>query len=413
MVGGRLRGVSASGDRSAAQARRRDSAPVGPVAVSNLVCLALTGLLARRNRRWLPFLAAYAAATAASWPPRARGAAPARLSGAAALFNLLVAGPELALRLRGFEYPSGIQFGYPDPTQMASYAYDPLLFWRHAPGPGVNSLGFRGAEVVRPKPPGVVRALFLGDSVAELPHGAGYPGALEQLAVTDRSGATPRLESVVLAMAGYSSHQGLLLAREFGRQLEPDVVVVCFGWNDQWRAWGAPDAEKQPAAADLPGPALLSTLYRACRLLQLARWWLDRFRHRGAWQPRVPLDRFEANLLGIARHFRAQGAAVILVTSPSNHRRTGVPRYLVRKRFVPSACFALEQEGRYNEVVRQLAARESMPLLDLERELEPVAEPSAMLEWDGVHLTPAGHAEVARRLHSLLAVTGLYPPVRS
>ncbi len=77
-----------------------------------------------------------------------------------------------------------------------------------------------------PKPPGRARVLFLGDSCTQ----QGYPRLVElylTIADEDRS-----FEAVTLAVAGYSPYQGRVLAETYGVQMQPDFVVVYFGWND-------------------------------------------------------------------------------------------------------------------------------------------------------------------------------------
>ncbi len=49
---------------------------------------------------------------------------------------------------------------------------------------------------------------------------------------------------MTLALSGYSSHQGRVLAELYGETLEPDLAVIYFGWNDHWRAYQTIDSQK-------------------------------------------------------------------------------------------------------------------------------------------------------------------------
>src|SRR5438046_2553911 len=131
---------------------------------------------------------------------------------------------EPALRATGMRFESGIQFGFPRPGDFQALDLDEKLFWRLPRSTaGVNSLGFLGREPMIPKPAGTRRVLFLGDSVAQ----QGYPGMAE-LQLNLRRPRRSRFDCVTLAVAGYSSHQGRVLADLHGRRLDPDLVVVCF-----------------------------------------------------------------------------------------------------------------------------------------------------------------------------------------
>ena len=89
-----------------------------------------------------------------------------------------------------------------------------------------NSLGFRGPEV-GPKSADRTRVLLLGDSFA---YGL---GAEEDETLAARLEALdPHLEVLNAGVNGYGTGQELLLLRELGEGLKPDIVVLAFFWND-------------------------------------------------------------------------------------------------------------------------------------------------------------------------------------
>ncbi len=98
-----------------------------------------------------------------------------------------------------------------------------------------NALGYRGRELAREKPPGVRRVLVLGDSFA---YGIGvaddetFSARLERL--------VPGIEVINTGVNGYGTAQELLLLRDEGLALRPDLVLVAFFWNDVGNSYNRP-----------------------------------------------------------------------------------------------------------------------------------------------------------------------------
>src|SRR5204862_1220499 len=100
-------------------------------------------------------------------------------------------------------------------------------------------------ESLLPKQPGAVRIVCLGDSVTfgyrvpvvwpdkpteYDPEWLPFPMLLEK----QLRAANPnrQLDVITMAVPGYTSHQGLAWLRRDIDKLQPDLVVVSFGWND-------------------------------------------------------------------------------------------------------------------------------------------------------------------------------------
>ena len=295
--------------------------------------------------------------------------------------------PELGLRSAGFQRISGVEFGYPSPTDFLALEPDPELFWTLPRDvEGTNALGFAGAEPRVPKPAGTWRALFLGDSCLW----QGHPEEWPALGVKELSARASRpLECVNLSLAGYSTLQGLRVAERHGLALDPDLVVLCYGWNDHWLARGSVDANKVIHAR-------FERLHRSSRLLQaLASFAIDS-RERVLDVPRVSPGDYDANLARMVRIFEERGIPVLLVTAPSTHD-VRVPEYLLRYRFGNSAAEIVETHARYVQLTREVARREDVPLLDLAAELAARAESEAWFLADGIHFTEAGRRGIAQR----------------
>lgn len=298
---------------------------------------------------------------------------------------------ELALRVIDFAYVSKIEFGYPRPVGASDYRAHEKLFWIQTTStPGVNSLGFRGNEIPVPKPAGVYRILFLGDSVTA----EGYPIVVERVLNETYADAGQAFESAELAVHGYSSHQGVALCEMYGTVLEPDLAVVHFGWNDHWQAYGTIDSEKTVRVSDTAAERLGDWVYRRSRILQYVSWLGHSLS--GANLPigevRVPVEQYRDNLDQMVSFFAAQDVPILLITAPTLHYRLGVPDYLVELRFVEDKASAVSLHKQYNQVVRDFGREEGVPVLDLEAEMERLSdeELKAAFTEDGVHFTAQG-----------------------
>jgi lysophospholipase L1-like esterase len=144
----------------------------------------------------------------------------------------------------------------PDDTKepRIAYRYDPEIRYVLAPSQQgwiddgwltINSLGFRGPEVVTPKPAGTFRIVVIGDSVT-MGWGVGdsetFSAQLEALLHKRFPGR--RSDVVNLGVGGFDTRQEVALLRRNVARLQPDLVLVGFYSND------VPDSldDKQTAA---------------------------------------------------------------------------------------------------------------------------------------------------------------------
>jgi lysophospholipase L1-like esterase len=319
-----------------------------------------------------------------------------------AVFNLFVVLPELVLRAVDFHYEAGIQFGYPRPTDFLAYAPDEKLFWKHKlSDEGVNTDGFKGGQIVIPKPGNVFRILFLGDSVTE----QGLPELVEHFLNARASQRAKVFESASLAIAGYSSYQGLVAAELYGLRYEPDLVIVFFGWNDHWKAYGSTDSKKRIEPLTGTAAILSGFAYHHVRLLQGLNAVSGSITRRNDWtgEVRVPLDDYQANLVNLRELFQRSTVPVIFITAPTSHYRLGVPQYLINMNFVHDKESVVTLHKAYNEVVRQVADDGAI-LLDLDSEISSASHRSlrALFMDDGIHLTSIGLAVIGARIADLV-----------
>jgi lysophospholipase L1-like esterase len=125
--------------------------------------------------------------------------------------------------------------------QIAFY-YDPEIRYVYAPNQkgwiddgfvNINSLGFRGRDVVVPKPPGHFRVVVIGDSVTMgwgVNDDETFSARLEQRLHKRFPGRS--LDVVNLGVGGYDTRQEVTLLKRKVAQLQPDLVIVGFYSND-------------------------------------------------------------------------------------------------------------------------------------------------------------------------------------
>lgn len=183
----------------------------------------------------------------------------------------------------------------------------------------VNSLGFRGEELERPKPPGRIRVAFLGGSTTFCAEASALETTWPHQVVERLRAAFPErdFDYVNGGGAGYSTEQSLLNLRHRVAPLEPDVIVIYHATNDlvvesrrRAIALGLYDAED--VAPSTLGKHWLS-------------WYLfeKNLRHRlrrGSEEPgHLPfepqlLEPFRARLTELVRAAQAHASVVVLVT---------------------------------------------------------------------------------------------------
>jgi lysophospholipase L1-like esterase len=319
------------------------------------------------------------------------------------ILSVLLIIPELVLRLVGFRYESGIQFGHPRPSHFTALEADELLFWKFKTGqPEINSLGFKSGEVSIPKPDHTKRIVFLGDSCTE----QGYPAIVETFVNSLISNKNLQVEAVTFAIPGYSSHQGKKITELLGDKVEPDLVVVYFGWNDHWLAYGDIDSQKKSPNPKNELANKVQWFHNHSRILQFVNKAIVTLSNSDSGpldETRVSVNEYSENLGYIGHFFVERNIPVIFITAPTSHYRHGVPDYLVALNFATDKESVIRLHRKYNEVVRDVAARTSGYLLDLESEINEMHGIQEIFLSDGIHFTQHGLALVAFHLTQFIA----------
>jgi lysophospholipase L1-like esterase len=174
-----------------------------------------------------------------------------------------------------------------------------------------NSLGMRGPEL---RDDGSLRILALGDSCTmgwKVGQEEAYPAALQS--ILDARPDGPRVQVLNAGVPGYTSHQGLAYLREVGLALDPDVVIIAFGWNDAMRM-GDVVEQIETENRRMPLIRIDDWLLINSHFYSWARNELDRSRPTERRAHRVSLEQSRRNLNAMATLASERGARIIFVS---------------------------------------------------------------------------------------------------
>jgi lysophospholipase L1-like esterase len=304
--------------------------------------------------------------------------------------------------------------------------YDPLTLRRNKPDfvendVHINSLGFRGDEITREKPPGTLRIVCIGDSTTfgiwrEAPFvmrfTVNYPVALERRL---RAGGDQHVEVINAGVLGYTTAEGLALYLTRILELHPDVITVRLGNNDHGLLGST---EVPPLAGEreyeimsrIPGPAyrldLTLLAFHAFRRLQAARPQPD------ASEKHVPLPQFERNLRRFVDQSRAHGVHIAFLDFPYRPLARGptpdetLPNYFTDARTLEE-LHALH--AQYQDVVVRVAQETGSPFIRTAEALRAAPTP-VFSDWDLSHPTAEGGEIIAGVLAEALRTQGWLTP---
>lgn len=336
-----------------------------------------------------------------------------------AVFTAVLLGIELSVRATFPHYPSRNFFltlfgDPPDETpeeKVPLFEGDPVLFWRLRPNVeraiwdftvvSTNPQGFRHPRPLGRKPPGRFRIVCLGDSVTfgyriplvfpDAPDSydhdqVPYPSRLERILRAQYP--EHDIEVITLAVPGYSTHQGLLLLERTISWLEPDVVVICFGFNDVARKhW--PD--EVIMARNWFDTSLRVVMSSSQTLLHAWRWWISRPTEQSPPPPpgpRVSQGAYVRNIERMVELAHEYGAEV-LVIGPVYRDAVTTP---------PEAKLIAGHRNALRKRMRQLG----VPYLQIQRLTEAGHPANASLFGELIHPSNSGHDLMRKRVYDAL-----------
>lgn len=312
----------------------------------------------------------------------------------------------------------------PDGTpknQQPLFHGDPVLFWRLRPNVeraiwdftvvSTNAQGLRHDRPIESrKPRGRFRIVCVGDSVTfgfRVP--LVFPDAPDQYDRTDgpyplrlerllRAEFPDRdIEVIALAVPGYSSFQGRILLEDTIDWLEPDVVVICFGFNDVAHKH-FPDHVTM--ARGFVPTALRTLMSSSQALLHTWRWWTTRPGPTPVLPepgPRVALADYLTNVTAMADLAVERGAKVLVVGAVYRDRKTNPPE--------------ATRMSLYRANLGAAMASVAIPYLRIDELTEDSATDNVPLFGEHVHPSSIGHQLMAERLRDALRDGGMLAPL--
>jgi lysophospholipase L1-like esterase len=303
-------------------------------------------------------------------------------------------------------------------TTYYRFATDPTSGLR-IPEPGyaigpirINSLGFRGAEIEQPKPPGRIRVAFLGASTTFCVEVSALETTWPHLVVEGLRTAAPDLDFDYVngGVGGFTAAESLVNLERRVAPFQPDVIVYYEATND--------------LTADTRRLAMQAGLYEPEEdaPAPIGDWWLTYFlieknlvqfrrsREKSAqlvFEPRVLARDFEERLTRLVQAAQSRAPVVVLATFAVQMRREQTPE--LQRAAAASALYympfldpasLLDGYAEYNRVIRTVADTTGVILIEGEADIPGDPEHFA----DSVHFRdPGSRLQAERILRGLLA----------
>ncbi|MBN2227191.1 MAG: SGNH/GDSL hydrolase family protein [candidate division Zixibacteria bacterium] len=264
----------------------------------------------------------------------------------------------------------------------------------------INSFGLRGDEI--PPRSDKCRIVALGNSCTfgwGMKEDQTYANRLEMLVNADST--LPEIEVINAGIPGYSSTQGSRFFYSDILKLHPDIVMLMFGWNDQWAASEniSDRNQKMPAQFVIDLQNTFSRL-KAYRLIRKIILWatekpLEETLHKdGPIIYRAAVGEFYQNGKLICSTARKENVIPILLTSPIPALNTYYPPGMKS----PMHDF----HEKYNSQARLLANDLGVPLVDLARIFDGYDDLFDNAADDPIHFNAKGHRIAAEAIYKYL-----------
>lgn len=282
------------------------------------------------------------------------------------------------------------------------------LFWRLRPDQiirskffegkeyHINSLGLRGPEV--PKEKGSFRIAALGNSCT-FGWGVSYDSTyLAQLkSLIESNPDFGEVEIVNCGIPGYSSFQGRRFLVSDVAALKPDMILIMFGWNDQWAAAGnIPDKDQQfpeQWVLDIGNCFSRFKIYGLMRRMILSSTEESLEDRLDKEHPvyRVSVDDFYDNIEVIIRYCFNEGIIPVVLTSP-------IPSL---EKYYPegSRSNMHRYHYQYNYQARTAADNNRAILIDLAGEFDNYDDLFDDAARDPIHFNAGGHKVAAEAIY--------------
>jgi len=278
----------------------------------------------------------------------------------------------------------------------------------------VNSLGFRGPDILPTKPAGRIRLAFLGASTTFCAEASGDSAVWPHLVVESLRARFPDtdFDYVNAAVPGYTVQSSLKNLRHRVEALDPDIVVIYHATNDLSQEVRQLADTQGLTSAGSNQPSWLAQNFRLWELTEKNLRVMVAKRGAESDQGRVVLDKAR-----LGTKFGGDLTELVEVAGRGN-RRVAVATFSTRlraeqttdemKRSAVSALvympfMSLEGllfgYGRYNDVIRGVARDQQALLIGGENEIPGDATHFV----DSVHFSDAGSRAMAQRVFTALS----------
>lgn len=329
------------------------------------------------------------------------------------VFAFLFGGLEIAYRIHreGVSRAFGNLFSFVrsgDPKNERWVVNDPELGYRLNPGnPAYNQRSVRGGEIAVPKPAGVHRIVYLGDSIT-FPDPGFVSYTREEIV---KQGA---FEVINAGVPGYTAFQEVLFYKKFLAPTAPDLVIWVYCLNDNHRFLHRFDREGNmlwAREAEAPGNMnpLWGFLIRHSYVLRRIHFGMAgkamNSGQRYEWEGNIAFDsawkdeswpEYEAQLKELSRILLAQGAKLAIIVVPFEPQ-------LAHARDIEALAYVTKPQRK----VASLCEKYGIPCLDLYAPFAAESAQGRKLYEDGIHLTPEGHRLASGQILPFLAERNL------
>ncbi len=272
----------------------------------------------------------------------------------------------------------------------------------------INSMGFRGPEIMVPKPAGTFRVWCVGGSttfdIFASSNETTWPARLQAL-LRERAG-TGRVEVINAGIPGENLEGSLEDFETFFPSVRPDVLVVYHGPNDIQKGldavFGPPPGPSGPPL--LPDIALVRLISRDVAPLSLVQ-------AQDRWVNEDVVDFLRREFTRLIDAAESRGVSVLLVTH-AFRARDDARGDAARKQVGESAALYLMTPERVidgikalNRLVVELAGERRLALADV----RSAVPPDGRYWGDALHFSDAGSELAAREIARSLERHGLLP----
>lgn len=281
----------------------------------------------------------------------------------------------------------------------------------------INSLGFRGKEISREKPPRAFRIAALGESSTfgySDDETSPYPFQLEKMLNKKKPpDCNFNFEVINAGVEKYFSWQILKHFEKDVLPLKPDAVIVYMGWNDLYTTNPETNTQLDPQSAfnkiiekSLTLRFLTVFAYRTIvpRFEKITPEREDAYKN---FQP----EPFIKNMRALLRLAKKNNVPVIVVTLPSLLGSKDINK---RERLLHFPYFTHNVKllsyvwKSYNRTIQTLSQEEDALLVDLNRGFQALPGSGALF-MDTLHPNPEGNNVISRYLFSTLPQVRGFP----